>query len=144
MRFAGNGIDDEGVKQLVKSLENNTTLTSLDLAGTRWCSVTSAFVCICIHICECYTTMQSSAKPGLHPSRHFAPYANANVYTNANPAANPKGIPTHIYTQQLTLLCVYVYVCPSLCLALFRYRSLSLSLSLSLPLSVCVCVQMID
>jgi len=33
MCFAGNGIGDEGAKQLAKSLENNTTLTLLDLFG---------------------------------------------------------------------------------------------------------------
>ena len=42
--FTGNGIGDEGAKQLAKSLANNATLTSLDLRGTRWCSVTPAFV----------------------------------------------------------------------------------------------------
>ena len=33
--FAGNGIGDEGARQLVNSLKNNATLTSLDLRGTR-------------------------------------------------------------------------------------------------------------
>ena len=50
MWFAGNRIGDDGANQLAKSLENNTTLTSLYLIGTRWCSVTPAFVCICIHM----------------------------------------------------------------------------------------------
>ena len=35
LRFVGNGIGDEGAKQLVNSLKNNATLTSLDLRGTR-------------------------------------------------------------------------------------------------------------
>ena len=42
-KLAGNGIGDEGAKQLAKSLANNTTLTSLDLRGTRWGSVTPVF-----------------------------------------------------------------------------------------------------
>ena len=35
MWFAGNGIGDDGAKQLAKRLVSNTTLTSLDLRGTR-------------------------------------------------------------------------------------------------------------
>ena len=42
--FTGNGIGDEGAKQLAESLANNDTLTSLDLRGTRWCSVTPASI----------------------------------------------------------------------------------------------------
>ena len=49
VRFAGNGIGDEGAKELAKSLANNTTLESLDLRGTRWFSVTPVFVRIYIH-----------------------------------------------------------------------------------------------
>ena len=33
MWFAGNGIGDEGAKELAKSLANSTTLTALDLTG---------------------------------------------------------------------------------------------------------------
>ena len=50
MWFKNNGIGDEGAKQLAESLANNATLTSLDLRGARWCIVTPAFVCICIHM----------------------------------------------------------------------------------------------
>ena len=45
MRFAVNRIGDEGAKQLAKGLANNTTLTALDLRGTRCCSVPPALVC---------------------------------------------------------------------------------------------------
>ena len=57
--LSGEGIGDEGAKELVKSLANNTTLTSLDLGGTRWCSVTPAFVRMYIHTHSRSTAMQS-------------------------------------------------------------------------------------
>ena len=83
MWFAGEGIGDEGAKQLAKSLANNTTLTSLDLEGTRWCSVTPEFVCICIHTRWLSTAMQSQSKPNVNPA------LNADRNTNDNTDANP-------------------------------------------------------
>ena len=36
---AGNGLGAEGAKALAASLGKNTALTTLNLYGTRWCSV---------------------------------------------------------------------------------------------------------
>ena len=36
---AANGIGAEGAQALAASLEKNTALTTLQLGGTRWCSV---------------------------------------------------------------------------------------------------------
>ena len=52
MRFAGNGIGTYGAKQLLKSLENNTTLTSLDLRGSV-CLCVCVCVCVCARACVC-------------------------------------------------------------------------------------------
>ena len=67
MWFAGNGIGDEGAKQLAKSLEKNTTLTSLGLRGIRWCNATPAVVSTCIHTCGYCAAMQSQTKPNVNP-----------------------------------------------------------------------------
>ena len=67
MWFAGNDMGDDGPKQLAKSLANNTTLTSLDLRGTRWFSMTPACVRLCLYTCWCSTAMQSQTKPDVNP-----------------------------------------------------------------------------
>ena len=93
MWFSGERIGDEGAKQLATILAKDTTLTSLDLQGTRWCNVTPAFVCICMHMSGCCAVMQSRIKPNANPGLSAAPNTNAN--TNANPGltSNPNPEP---------------------------------------------------
>ena len=48
----GNGIGDDGAKQLAEILVQYTTLTSLNLGGSVWVLV-CVCVCVCVRICVC-------------------------------------------------------------------------------------------
>ena len=125
MCFAGKVIGDDGVKQLAKSLAKYTTLTSLDLGGSQWCSVTPAFACIgkhthvymYTHVCLFYNHLNTKlvhAKSGLtngyhDDNRNPEPYTitlNVTSTANLDPFAHVPFLYINATTDTDTCVCV--------------------------------------
>ena len=83
MSFAGEDIGDEGAKQLAKSLANNTTLTSLNLRGSRWCNV------ILHSYAHAYIRVLRQTNLNVNTGLNPGPNTNANISANADLTANP-------------------------------------------------------